>query len=108
MSSVQVLKLSSGEDIISTVKEIDVEGNKIFLLEKPAIVLMSPNPERPYEMTLGIAPFVPYAKEQKVMIMPQHVVALFEPDTTLHNEYNKRFGSGLVLPDSGIKQTLKG
>lgn len=110
MSSVRILKLSTGEDIMGKISEIDVNGQFVYMVENPVIILMSPKShDNPFEMSLGIAPYVPYAKESKIMIMPHQIIALFEAETKLANEYNSRFGSGIVVPDTSLsKSILKG
>jgi hypothetical protein len=88
MADVQIIKLSSGEDIIGTVTELTLEGGK-------------------YEFVLGLTPYCPYAKDLTIPIMPMHVISVYHPSTDLLNEYNRRFGSGLVVPDDKIKSAPK-
>jgi len=105
MASVQIVKLSTGEDIIGSLTEIELPEGRMLEMEKPCIILLRPKDDNPKEFGLGLAPYSPYAKGFKLPIMPAHVVSVFEPDSTLENEYNNRFGSGIVIPD---KSLLKG
>jgi hypothetical protein len=110
MANVQIIKLSSGEDIIGDIEEIQVEGREFVLANKPCLIMMVPKQDNPNEFGIGLAPYAPFAKEHKVPIMPAHIVSIYQPETALLNEYNRRFGSGLIVPDNDIvtKQTLKG
>lgn len=106
--SVQILKLASGEDVIGMIAEMIVEGKSVITLEKGCLLLMRPKENSPYEFTIGLAPFAPYAKGLKLPIFPAHIVSIYEPETGLLNEYNKRFGSGLIVPDTESKIILNG
>ena len=106
--SVQILKLASGEDVIGMIAEMIVEGKSVITLEKGCLLLMRPKENSPYEFTIGLAPFAPYAKGLKLPIFPAHIVSIYEPETGLLNEYNKRYGSGLIVPDTESKIILNG
>jgi len=113
MAEVQIVKLSSGEDIIGSVTEVTLEGGRMIQIEKPCYIMMRPKPENEYEFVLGLTPYAPYAKDNIVPIMPMHVVSVYSPSTDLLNEYNKRFGSGIVVPDDKVatastKQVITG
>lgn len=98
--SVKVIKLSSGDDIISHLSIIDADGIKIFNLQKPFIILMRPKDEQASEFIIGLAPYAAYAAKQTIQISPQHVVAVFDPDTALRNQYIGRHPVELVDKDT--------
>lgn len=102
MADVQIIKLSSGEDIIGSVTEVTLEAGRMIQIEKPCYIMMRPKPENENEFVLGLTPYAPYAKGHLVPIMPAHVVSVFTPTTDLLNAYNQRYGSGLVVPDDNI------
>ena len=52
---------------------------------------------------LGFQPWIPYAEEEEVPLKEQHIVTVLTPDNKLQNEYNRVYGSGLVVPDRMIK-----
>lgn len=97
MSNVKVIKLISGEEIIADIDE-SIEG--LVILKKPLLIMMVPNQNN--QFGIGLAPFCPYAKDEVVPIRAGAIVTIFEPDTGMKNEYNVRFGSGLVVPESKI------
>ena len=105
MSQVQVIKLSTGEDIIGSVELMDVPGSeKMVMIEKPCIILFRPKEQNPKEFGLGLAPYCPYAKGYKFTIVNSHIVSIFEPEETLLNEYTKRYGS---LIQTSVRQVLQ-
>lgn len=103
MADVQILKLTSGEDIIGPVTEVNLEGGKMIQIERPCYIMMRPKPENQSEFVLSLTPYAPYAKDHTVPIMPMHVISVFTPNTDLLNEYNRRFGTGIVVPDDTVQ-----
>lgn len=105
MAQVQVIKLSTGEDIIGSVELLDVSGSgKMVMIERPCIILLRPKEQNPKEFGLGLAPYCPYAKGFKFTIVNSHIVSIFEPEETLLSEYTKRYGS--LVPTS-VRQVLQ-
>jgi hypothetical protein len=52
--------------------------------------------ERDGGVGVGIAPYMPYA-EGKISIRTTAIAAEGDPDQKLVNEYNRLFGSGIVI-----------
>jgi hypothetical protein len=50
---------------------------------------------------VGMMPYAPFAKDQKMTINKSHIVAYGEPDDEIKNAYNSKFGSGIVVASSG-------
>lgn len=96
MANVQIIKLTSGEDIIGVVSDTEIEGKAFLLVETPAVILMMPKPGSEDEFGVGLAPYAPFAKEHKVPIFPNHIISVYDPDKNLLNAYNSKFGSGLI------------
>lgn len=97
MSNVKVIKLISGEEIIADIDE-SIDG--LVILKKPLMIMMVPNQNN--QFGIGLAPFCPYAKDEIVPIRAGAIVTIFEPETGMKNEYNVRYGTGLVVPESKI------
>ena len=76
MSSVQIVKLTSGEDLIGKVQEAEIEGKSFVIIEDPALIMMMPKPGSETEFGVGLAPYAPFAKEQKVPIFPTHIIGI--------------------------------
>ena len=51
---------------------------------------------------LGFQPWIPYSEEEEMTFKEQHIVVVLTPDNKLQNEYNRVFGSGLVVPEDKI------
>ena len=106
MSNIQIIKLTTGEELIADVSEADIEDKQFLIAYKPAIIFMQPKGDSETEFGVGLAPYAPFAKEHKVPIFPTHVVSLYEPEVQLKNEYNKRYGSGIIQPELINKKIL--
>ena len=112
MSNIQIVKLTTGEDIIGDVSEQQVEGKGFIQVVKPAIIMMMPNPGSDTEFSVGLAPYAPFAKDHKVPVFPTHIVSIYDPGKDMLNAYNKKFGSGIIQPDfinkKVLNETIKG
>jgi len=51
---------------------------------------------------IGFTPWIPYAKEEDIVLKEEHILSVLTPDTKLANEYNRVYGSGLVLPNEDL------
>jgi hypothetical protein len=51
---------------------------------------------------IGLAPFCAYAKDGIVPVRGGAIVSIFDPEVGMLNEYNSRYGSGLVIPESKL------
>lgn len=97
MDRYKVYKLSSGEEIIAEVFNILGE---VIILKNPAIIIMQQTQQG---MGIGLAPFMPYAEEEKVTINKSAIVAESTPATNMVNEYSRIFGSGIqIAPASAL------
>lgn len=89
--SVKVCKLISGEDIIADV-ELDHNG---YTFTNPALMVVQQTQDG--RVGAAFAPFAPYAKDSKVRIFKDYVIGEMELDVKLINEYNRIFGSGIMI-----------
>lgn len=89
--SVRVCRLVSGEDIIADV-EVDHIG---YMLTNPAQIVVQQAQDG--RVGAAFAPFAPYAKDNKVRIFKAFVAGEMELDVKLINEYNRIFGSGIMI-----------
>ena len=96
---IQILKLSSGEELIGTVTDFEVEGRQVIKMDKPAVIIMQPIDGQPEKFGIGLAPYAPYAENNSLNIMPNHIIAIMQPTDNLKNEYNTHYGSGLIVPE---------
>jgi hypothetical protein len=89
--TVKVYRLIGGEDIISDV-EIDSKG---YIFNNPAQIIMQQTQDG--RVGAAFAPFAPYAKDNKVLIYKEFVIGEIELDVKMINEYNRIFGSGIIV-----------
>lgn len=96
MDDIKCLKLVSGEDVLAKVK---VHENE-YELDNPVQLMLAPQGQ------LGFIPFMPFAAEgEKIKVNKKHVMLCVEPLHEIKNEYNSRFGSGIVVPDTSLRLT---
>ena len=90
MKEVQIVRLSTGEEIVAK-----VVYDKGFYTLTDGILLVPAG-----EGKSGMVPFVPYAKRQPVTIGEQHVMFVVEPADELKKQVLEAT-TGLVMPDTG-------
>lgn len=87
--NVKVFKLINGEEVISEAKENASEWE----LESPASIMMQQTEKG---VGVGIAPYMPYATGT-VILYKTGVTSVADPDPKMVSEYNRVFGSGIVV-----------
>ena len=85
--NIKAVRLVSGEELIG---EWDQEKNKI---SNPVVMIPVTKDK------LGFQPWIPYADEEDMILKDQHIMIVCTPDKNLQNEYNRVFGSGLIIPE---------
>ena len=90
---IRVYKLINGEEIITKVKNDDGD---VIKCESPANIVIQDAGDG--KAGLGMAPYMPYIEDKKISISKSAVASYGEPDERLAAEYNRLFGSGLVVP----------
>lgn len=90
--SVQAFRLLTGEDVIADVTSSTATE---VLTKSPAVVVMQRTEDG--RVGVGLQPFVPFAKNGDITFLKSAMSATYEVDTQMVNEYNRIFGSGLVI-----------
>jgi hypothetical protein len=90
--TVKIFKMINGEVIMADIVSSDY-GSGYYVVNEPASVMLQ---ERDGGMGVGIAPYMPYA-EGRVNIRLNAIAAEADADQKLANEYNRLFGSGIVI-----------
>jgi hypothetical protein len=88
--TVKIFKMINGEVMMGDVTDVNPE---YYIVTEPASVMLQ---ERDGGVGVGIAPYMPYA-EGKISIRTTAIAAEGDPDQKLVNEYNRLFGSGIVI-----------
>ena len=91
MDRIKVYKVVSGEEIIAEV--FNVLG-EVVVLKNPAVIVMQQTQKG---VGVALAPFMPYAEEEKITLSKSAIVAETIPATTMVNEYSRIFGSGIQI-----------
>jgi len=85
--NIKVVRLISGEELIGDWND---ETNTIT----GPVVMVPIGKDQ-----LGFQPWIPYAEEEEVPLKEQHIMTVLTPDNKLQNEYNRVYGSGIIVPD---------
>ena len=88
--NIKIVRIVSGEELIG---EWNKETNTIT---NPVVMIPVAKDQ------LGFQPWVPYSEDEEITLKDQHIVVVLTPDTKLQNEYNRVFGSGLLVPEEKI------
>ena len=92
MSKVEIVRLSTGEEIVAKV----TENEDSYTLKSPAILIPAGRDQ------LAFGQWLPYADiADGIEINKKYVVFVVEPMTELANQYSSSFGSGIVVPEKG-------
>jgi len=95
MLNVKLVRLSTGEDVITNI--IEEEDN--YLVFKNAIVSF------PSEMgKIGFAPWSPLLSKEKqeIKVARSFVIYVADPDEGIVQQYNQMFGSKLMTPNKKL------
>jgi hypothetical protein len=104
ITDIKVIRLISGEELMGEVLESCEETYKIKNVCQIASSYADPTSAT---ARIGIAPFLPYTKVKAGLTLNKSYVGfIIDPVNELLNEYNKVFGSGIILPPEGT-QTIK-
>ena len=88
--NVKIVRLISGEELIG-----DWDKEKKIIINPVVMIPIA-------KAQLGFQPWIPYAEEEEVPLKEEHIVVVLTPDKKLQNEYNRVYGSGLIVPDENI------
>ena len=85
--NIKVIRLVSGEELIGD------WNKKTNTITNPVIMVPVAKDQ------LGFSPWIPYVDEEDVQLKEQHIMTVLTPDNKLQNEYNRVYGSGIIVPD---------
>ena len=88
--NIKIVRIVSGEELIG---DWNRETNTIT---SPVVMVPLGKDQ------LGFQPWIPYSEEEEMTFKEQHIVVVLTPDSKLQNEYNRVFGSGLLVPEEKI------
>ena len=88
--NIRVVRLISGEELIGD------WNDETKTITQPVVMVPLGKDQ------LGFQPWIPYSEEEAMTFKEQHIVVVLTPDAKLQNEYNRVFGSGLLVPEEKI------
>lgn len=86
--NIKIVKLFNGEELIG---EYDEKTNVI----KNPVVMIPVNKEQ-----IAFQPWLPYAEDKEYQLKDTMIIITATPSSTILNEYNRVFGSGIVVPSA--------
>ena len=93
MSEIKIVRLTSGEELIARVEEVD---DISYILKKPAILIPAGKDQ------LAFGQWLPYANiKDGIKILKDYIVFVVSPIDEMAAQYEEAFGSGLVIPKKG-------
>lgn len=94
MSNVLILKLNSGEELLTEV----LEKNGIYLCSDVLQILSYPD-EESGQLRMGLMEFMPYANKEGGVAIPTNMAIIAIPSDDLLNKYQEKFGK-IITPSS--------
>lgn len=91
--AIKIIRFSNGDEIIG---DADVVSTDSIDIKNPASIGMVPG-QIQGQASLGFAPFMPYAENKTFSFNINMVMTIADPKQELINEYNRIFGSGIVV-----------
>ena len=85
--NIKVLRLVTAEELIG---EWDQEKSSII----NPVVMVPVSKDK-----IGFQPWITLGQDEEIFLKDQHIMAIVTPDKKLQNEYNRVFGSGLIVPE---------
>jgi hypothetical protein len=88
--SIEVLRLRSGEDIITDVVGDTDRAGKIEI-DSPAVVLPMSR-DKSGTVQLGLSPWIPYTEDERITIPADWIVTRVKPTEDLASSYCQMYG----------------
>ena len=85
--NIKVLRLVTAEELIG---EWDQEKSSII----NPVVMVPVSKDK-----IGFQPWITLSDDDEIFLKDQHIMAIVTADIKLQNEYNRVFGSGLIVPE---------
>jgi hypothetical protein len=89
ITDIKILKLNSGEEIVSDV----TDAGDVYTLKNPVTVVYQKTEKG---LGCGLAPYLPFATGD-ITVFKSSISSFAEPGKDMINEYNRLFGSGIVM-----------
>lgn len=94
INGICIVKLISGEEIIGDMTQT---GDNVTISDAATVHLV---PGERGTMSVAMIPFAPYAEGKEFLFNLSHIMTAYAPGVDLRNQYNQRYGSGIVVAKS--------
>ena len=94
--TIKCLKLVTGEEVIG--QFVDNATADVTLSGVSAIMMMPG--QTPGQISLGLMPFLPYAESEEFTFPRDKIMVMFDPNTDMVNNYNRKHGAGIQVVSS--------
>lgn len=96
--ALQLIRLKSGEDIITNVLKEDEYGVKI---ENP-VVLVPMGDGKGNKVQMGMVPWIPFSNDPEFTISHDWIVLLAVPNDEITDNWERIYGPGIIKPTTKI------
>ena len=86
--NIKVLRMVTAEELIGEWNE-----EKSSIMNPVVMVPVSKD-------KIGFQPWITLSNDDEIVLKDQHIMTIVTPDIKLQNEYNRVFGSGLIVPET--------
>ena len=94
MANIKIIKLTTGEELIG-----DVEDKGLWYSVKNAVlVAIVPSRTNPQQPSIGLAPWLPYAENDPILISKNSVVYEAKPVKEMISNYSSIFSGIITAP----------
>lgn len=91
---IKIIRFINGDEIIGDCKQ---ESPEFITVTDVAQLVMVPSQVQG-QASMALAPFMGYSKSKSFDFNIKAIMTMAEPVEELYNQYNKIFGSGIVIP----------
>ena len=91
MTDIKLLRLTTGEDLVTEIVKEDKEWTTI---SKPFVIIpMQRNPAQGSETKLYFSPFIPFAENEEMNIKEENIITVNEPKKEIRDNYLQYIGA---------------
>jgi hypothetical protein len=99
MKEIKLLRLTTGEDIVAEVINIEYADNDktVTTISKPFVIIpMQRNPGQGAETKIYFTPFIPFADNEEFDIKEENIITVNEPKEEIRDNYLQYIGA--IIP----------
>ena len=91
--NIKLVRMVTGEDVLTELKDNETH----YTFTNPLMIFMQPSASGNMP-TVGMHQWIPYSSDKKYDVPREKVVMICNPAEDLRAQYDKAFGSGLIIP----------